>query len=348
MTVFASKDFDGHEQVVFGHDAETGLKAIIAIHNTTLGPSAGGCRMWAYDNEAAALTDALRLSRGMTFKSALAGLPLGGGKSVIIGNPATMKTPALMDAMARLVDSLGGRYIIAEDVGTTVADMDRIATTTHHVAGTSETTGNPSPRTAYGVYQGIRAAVEFKTRSNRGLKNIDVAVQGLGSVGYSLAQQLRKAGARLHVADISGDAVARAVAELDATPVDTHEIHTVDADVYAPCALGGIINDKTVEELRAGIVAGSANNQLLDDRHGAELAARGILYAPDYVINAGGIIDIAYGAHMPGPNDDATVNAHIERIHDTLLEIFTRAESEKAATNFIADEMVEERLRATA
>jgi leucine dehydrogenase len=348
MSVFGSSAFDGHEQVVFGHDRQSGLRAIIAIHNTRLGPAVGGCRMLPYDSDDTALTDVLRLSRGMTHKSALAGLPFGGGKSVIIGNPRYDKTPELMQAMGRLIDSLGGRYIAAEDVGTNVADMDAIACATRHVAGTSATTGNPSPQTAYGVYQGILAAIAFRTRSNHGLEDVEVAIQGLGAVGFALAHLLSAAGARLHVADISDEAVDRAVGELGATPVDTHEIHTIGADVFAPCALGGAINDRTIEELRAGIVAGSANNQLAEDRLGAELAARGILYAPDYVINAGGIIDIAYGAHMPAPYDKATVRRHIERIHDTLTEIFTRAEAERAATNVIADQMAEERLQAAA
>jgi leucine dehydrogenase len=348
MTVFAARSFNGHEQVVFGHDAATGLRAIIAIHDTTLGPAVGGCRMWPYESEEAALADVLRLSRGMTYKSALAGLPFGGGKSVILGNPATAKTPELMQAMGRLVDGLGGRYVVAEDVGTTVADMDEIARVTRHVAGTSATSGDPSPQTAYGVYQGIRAALDFKTRSNRDLDHVEVAVQGLGSVGLALARLLHADGVHLHVADLSDAAVDRAVDELGATPVDTHEIHTVDADVFAPCALGGVINDRSVDELRAGIVAGSANNQLAEDRLGPELAARGILYAPDYVINAGGIIDVAYGAFMPHAHDPQRVRLHIGRIRDTLLEIFGRAESERAATNVIADQLAEERLRAAA
>jgi leucine dehydrogenase len=344
MSVFASSAFDGHEQVLFGHDAASGLLAIIAIHDTRLGPAVGGCRMVAYESEDAALADVLRLSRGMTYKSALAGLPFGGGKSVVIANPRTDKSPALLHALGRLIDGLGGRYIAAEDVGTNVADMDTIAHVTRHVAGTSASTGNPSPQTAYGVYQGIRAAVDFRNRSNRGLEDVEVAIQGLGSVGFTLAHLLRAAGARLHVADLSAEAIDRAVGELGATPVDTRDIHRLDVDVFAPCALGGVINDRSIEELRAGIVAGSANNQLAEDRLGAELAARGIIYAPDYVINAGGIIDIAFGAHMPVPYDRLIVRAHIDRIHETLTEIFTRAETERAATNVIADQMAEERL----
>jgi leucine dehydrogenase len=346
MSVFSSASFDGHEQVVFGHDAATGLRAIIAVHNTRLGPATGGCRMWPYETDDAALTDVLRLSRGMTYKSALAGLPFGGGKSVIIGNPRSDKSPELMRAMGHLIDSLGGRYIGAEDVGTSVADMDEIARATRHVAGTSTSTGNPSPQTAYGVYQGIRAAVAFRTGSNAGLEGVAVALQGLGSVGFTLAHLLHAAGAQLYVSDISDEAVTRAVGELGAIPVEPNEIHTVKADIFAPCAMGGFIDDRTIEQLRAGIVAGSANNQLAEDRLGAELAARGILYAPDYVINAGGIIDIAYGAHMPVPYDKMLVRSHIERIHSTLTEIFVRADAERAATNVIADKIAEERLQA--
>lgn len=345
MSVFASRSFDGHEQVVFAHDRLTGLCAIVAVHDTRLGPAVGGCRMYAYASDDNALQDALRLSRSMTYKSALAGLPFGGGKSVIIGDPRLDKSPGLMQAMGRQIDLLGGRYIVAEDSGTTVADMDEIARVTPYVAGTSATTGDPSPQTAYGVYQGIRAAVEY--RGNGRLDHTSVAIQGLGSVGFTLAHLLHAAGAKLHIADISREAVERAVGELGATPVDTTDIHRVEADVFAPCALGGVINDRSIEELRAGIVAGSANNQLAEERLGAELAARGILYAPDYVINAGGIIDIAYGAHMPVPYDKATVRLHIERIHGTLMEIFRRAESERAATNVIADQIAEERLAET-
>lgn len=346
MTVFSAADYDGHEHVSFGHDRETGLRAIIAIHNTNLGPGVGGCRMWPYENDTAALRDALRLSRGMTYKSALAGLPFGGGKSVIIGDARTEKTPAVMRAMGRFVESLGGRYIAAEDIGMTVADMDEMATVTDHVTGTSATSGNPSPYTAYGVMRGIEAAVAHKLQRNDGLEDTHVAIQGLGAVGFDLARRLHKKGARLHVADIKTEAVEKAADELGAIPVDTHEIHAADVDVFAPCALGAVINDKTVDELSASIVAGSANNQLAEDRHGAELTARGILYAPDYVINAGGIIEIAHGTKFGGTHDDKKIYAHLDGIHDTLSEIFERADTEGAATNFVADTMAEERFQA--
>ena len=346
MSVFANPSYDRHERVVFGHDPETGLRAIIAIHNTALGPAVGGCRMWPYENEDAALEDALRLARGMTYKSALAGLPFGGGKSGIIGDSRTEKTPALMRAMGRLVDDLGGRYLVAEDVGTTVADMDVIAGETKYVTGTSKSGGNPSPYTARGVFQGIRAAVEYKLRRNDGFDGIDVAIQGLGSVGYDLARRLHEAGASLHVADINGETRDRAADEFGATTVDTHDIHAVDVDVFAPCALGGAINDQTIGDIRAKIVAGSANNQLAERRHGAELAARGILYAPDYVTNAGGIIELAYSPCFGQEHDEDAILKHIDGLYDTLLDIFGRADVAQAATNEIANEMAEEKFTA--
>lgn len=345
MTVFSVPEYDGHEHVVFGHDRETGLRAIIAIHNTHLGPGVGGCRMWPYPDDTAALRDALRLSRGMTYKSALAGLPFGGGKSVILGDAKTDKTPALMRAMGRFVDSLGGRYVAAEDIGMTVADMDEMAAVTTHVTGTSATSGNPSPYTAYGVMRGIEAAVEHRLAPTDGMAGVRVAVQGLGAVGFDLARRLYEKGAQLHVADINAAAVQRAVDSFGAIPVDPRDIHTVDVDIFAPCALGAVINDTTIGELGAKIVAGSANNQLAEDRHGAALAARGVLYAPDYVINAGGIIEIAHGQSFGGDHHDAKIHAHLDRIHDTLLEIFERAETENKATNTIADTMAEERFR---
>ncbi len=340
MSVFSAAAYDNHEQVVFKFDQETGLRAIVAIHDTSRGPAAGGCRMWPYASDAAALQDVLRLSRGMTYKSALANLPFGGGKAVIIGDPKRDKSEALLHAMGCFVDSLGGRYIIAEDVGTTVADMDVIAEATSHVAGTTEGSGDPSPYTAYGILQGIRAAVSHKLRRKTGLHGATVAVQGLGKVGYALARYLHEDGARLHVSDVSGDKVERAVDEFGATPVEADRISATDADVFAPCALGAVINDSSIPRLRAKIVAGAANNQLAEDWHGAELARRDILYAPDYVINAGGIIKVAYGKN----HDDEKITRHVGGIHDTLSEIFSRADAERLPTNIVADRMANERL----
>ena len=340
MSVFSSSDFDNHEQVVFCHDAASGLKAIIAIHNTNRGPALGGCRMWSYASEAEAVTDVLRLSRGMTYKSALAKLPYGGGKSVIIGDPRLDKSPALFRAMGRAVQRLAGRYIVAEDVGISVPDVEIMQQETRHVAGTTAGgAGDPSPATAYGVYMGLRAAVKHKLGRDE-LDGLTVAVQGLGHVGYYLCKHLAEAGARLVVTDINETAIQTAVAEFDAERVAPDEIYAVDCDVFAPCALGAVINDDTLEFLKAKVIAGSANNQLHEPRHGEILKQRGVLYAPDYVINAGGVIDIS---HEGRDYDKGKAFAHVAEIHDTLLEIFRRAESEGVPTGEAADRIAEER-----
>ena len=342
MPLFGHHDFDAHEQVVFCHDAASGLKAIIAIHDTTRGPSLGGCRMWPYASEDEALTDALRLARGMTYKSALADLPYGGGKAVIIGDSHTMKSEALFLAMGRFVDTLGGRYVIAEDVGISVEDVEVIARATSHVAGTRAAgAGDPSPATAYGVLMGIRAAVAHKLGRNT-LNGVHVAVQGLGHVGYHLCHGLAEAGARLTVSDIDADAVTRACTEFSAKAVAPKAIYDVAADVFAPCALGAVIDDQTIPRLRARVIAGSANNQLAEPHHGIELARRGILYAPDYVINAGGVVFISH----EGPSFNETeAFAHVARIRDTLGEIFTRAEQQGIPTSEAADHLAQDRLR---
>ena len=342
MTPFSHPEFDGHEEVAFCNDAESGLKAIIAIHNTNRGPALGGCRMWPYESDDAALTDALRLSRGMTYKSALAGLDMGGGKSVIIGNAKTMKSEALFRAMGRFVDSLGGRYSIAEDVGISVADVQIMAQETPFVAGTPERgAGDPSPSTAYGVYMGIRAAVAQRLERTS-LSGLTVAVQGLGSVGWNLCKYLTEDGAKLVVTDIDQAAVARAIETFDATAVAVEEIYGADVDVFAPCALGAVINDETLKVLKAPIVAGSSNNQLAEPRHGLELHKRGVLYAPDYVINAGGVINISH----EGPDyDQERAFAHVAKIHDTLMEIFKRSAAAGIPTFQAADRLAEERFR---
>lgn len=342
MTPFSHPEFDGHEEVAFCNDAESGLKAIIAIHNTNRGPALGGCRMWPYASDDDALTDALRLSRGMTYKSALAGLNMGGGKSVIIGNAKSMKSEALFRAMGRFVDSLGGRYSIAEDVGISVADVEMMAQETDFVAGTPERgAGDPSPSTAYGVYMGIRAAVAHRLNRSS-VSGLTVAVQGLGSVGWNLCKYLSDDGAKLIVTDIDQTVIARAVEIFGATAVDTDAIYGVEADVFAPCALGAIINDETLKLLRVPVVAGSSNNQLAEPRHGIELHKRGILYAPDYVINAGGVINISH----EGPDYDMEkAFAHVAKIHDTLSEIFKRSEASGAPTFQAADHLAEERFR---
>lgn len=345
-TVFDAPDFDNHELVLFGRDGESGLKAIVAVHDTAFGPACGGCRMWPYATEADAIRDVLRLSRGMSYKNAMAGLPLGGGKSVIIGDSRTSKTEGLLRAFGRVVDSLGGRYIAAEDVGITVADVQTMGLETRHVAGLSkghDASGDPSPFTAYGVYLGIKAAVRHRLGADS-LKGVRVAVQGLGNVGSHLVRRLAEDGAILYVSDIHADNVARSVDAHGAMAVDPARIHAADVDVFAPCALGAVINPATIVDLRATVIAGGANNQLSVDAMGGELRDRGILYAPDYVINAGGIINVA-GEVLNG-YDRADVLRRVERIPATLTDIFRRAEREGRPTSMIADEMARERLAA--
>ncbi len=342
MPVFEHEDFDNHEQVVFCRDAGTGLNAIIAIHNTSLGPSLGGCRIWPFRSEAEALTDVLRLSRGMTYKAAIAGLPLGGGKAVIIADPKTQKTEAMMKAYGRHVDNLGRRYITAEDVGSTVADMDAIKTVTDHVVGVTGGAGDPSNSTAHGVFIGTRAAVRHKLGRDS-LAGLHVAVQGIGHVGWFLCEYLARDGARLTVTDINQAALKKAEAEFGAAVVAPDEIYDVEADVFAPCALGAVINDTTLPRLKVPIVAGSANNVLEDERHGIELRRRGILYAPDYVINAGGLIDVARFAVGFGMD---VAREKLERIDDTLAEIFRRADAADTPTSEVADGLAEELFQA--
>lgn len=348
MSVFSLSDFADHEQVVFCSDDASGFKAIIAVHNSNLGPALGGCRMWPYASEEEAVRDVLRLSRGMTYKSALAGLKLGGGKSVIIGNPRTDKSPAMLDAFARALNNLGGRYIAAEDSGTSVEDMKYLAERTEHIAGITDKptdegmrSGDPSPATAYGTFIGIKAAVKEKLGRDS-LEGLRVAVQGIGHVGFDLAQQLHKAGAKLWVSDIHEDNLGRAHDELGATVVAPEAIYSADVDVFAPCAMGAVINDQTIDALKAKIVAGSSNNQLAKPRHGVELMRRGILYAPDYVINAGGIIDVYH--ERIGFERDAMIK-HVDGIYDTLLEIFARARTEARPTHEVADVIAEERFK---
>ncbi|WP_417782302.1 Leu/Phe/Val dehydrogenase [Terasakiella pusilla] len=339
MSVFEAADFDNHENVVFGHDEQTGLKCIIGIHNTNRGPALGGSRFWNYNNEQEAITDVLRLSKGMTYKAAITGLDLGGGKSVILGDPKKIKTPDLMRAFGRVIERLNGAYITAEDVGTTVQDMDYIRESTEHVRGKSTGTGNPSPVTAYGTFLGLKAAVKHKLKTDD-LTGLRVMVQGVGNVGYYLCKDLHEAGAHLFVSDINQDSLKRTVEEFGATVVGLDEVYAQEVDIYAPCALGATINDKTLDQLKVQIVSGAANNQLAEARHGQALKDLGILYAPDYVINAGGLVNVA---SETDDYDPAVVKAKVEGIYDTLLEIFTRAEKENKPTSIIADVMAEER-----
>ena len=346
MDLFTLPDFDGHEQVLFGYDAATGLRAIIAIHSTALGPAAGGCRLWTYPSSEAALTDALRLSRGMSYKNAMAELDLGGGKAVILGDAIAQSRPARFAAFGRLVDALGGRYITAEDVGTSTADMQQVATMTRFVSGLArgrgEVGGDPGPKTALGVFLGIEAAVRFQL--GRALDGLSVAVQGLGGVGQPLCRLLAAAGARLVVADARAEQAERVREELGATVVPVQSLIEHPAEVFAPCALGAVLHAQTIARLRARVVAGAANNQLARAADGEALMRAGILYAPDYVINAGGIINVAH--EYRGGSSEAAVRAAIEKIPDRLTQIFERARREALPTSTVADQMARERLQA--
>lgn len=344
MSVFNLTDFDNHEQVTFFHDEPTGLKAIIAIHNTNLGPALGGCRFWNYASDDEALKDALRLSRGMTYKSALANLDLGGGKAVIIGDARTQKTPELLRAFGRFINRLNGLYITAEDVGTSPKDMDIIRTQTPHVVGLDTDqggSGDPSIMTAYGTLMGMKACVErvYKSQSFSGLR---IALQGLGHVGLPLAQQLHDLGAHLIISDIHADSLKIAEDRFQATIVKPDDIYDVDCDIFSPCALGGVVNDQTLDRLKCKIIAGSANNQLAEGRHGLALRRKGILYAPDYLINAGGIINVTY----EGPTyNKEKVLQHVNTIYDTLIEIIDLADKMDISTNAASDRIAEQRFK---
>lgn len=329
----------GHEQVLIGCDEAVGYHGIIAIHSTALGPAVGGTRWWNYASEDEALTDALRLSRGMTYKTALAGLPLGGGKSIIIGDHANRE--ALLRAHGRFVDTLKGRYITAEDVGTSPADMEIMRRETQYVAGLLGRSGDPSPFTARGVFRAIQASVKF-VRDTDDLSGLTVALQGCGHVGYNLAKWLHEAGAKLVVSDVNNESVARVVEAFGAETVRPTEIFSVSADIFAPCALGGVIDDETIPQLQVQIVAGAANNQLLEERHGTMLRDRNILYAPDYVANAGGVLNGC--TEVLGWEADQAVRK-IDEIYDTILRIFQSAQAEGITTNQAADGLAEDRLR---
>lgn len=343
--MFDHPSFDRHERVVLAHDAATGLRAIVAIHSTALGPGAGGCRFWQYQSTDDALEDALRLSRGMSYKNAMAGLPLGGGKAVVMLDALRPKTPAMLEAFGRLVDSLQGKYLTAEDVGASVADMEIVAARTRYVSGLPRTAvgsdGNPSPKTALGVYLGIKAAVKFKLGKDE-LRGLTVAVQGLGGVGYELCKLLAADGARLRVADVREAITQDAVARFGAAVSSPNEVLFERADVVAPCALGAVFDATTIPKLRTSIIAGAANNQLASARDGARLHAAGVLYAPDYVINAGGIISV--GREYLGGATLESIAAEIHRIPARLTEIFTRSSAADRPTSELADEMARQLL----
>ncbi|MFD1358111.1 branched-chain amino acid dehydrogenase [Fictibacillus halophilus] len=343
MEIFKYMETYDYEQMVICQDKQSGLKAIICIHDTTLGPALGGTRMWTYDSEDAAIEDALRLARGMTYKNAAAGLNLGGGKTVIIGDPKKDKNEEMFRAFGRYIQGLNGRYITAEDVGTTVEDMDLIYQETPFVTGVSPafgSSGNPSPVTAYGVYRGMKAAAmeAFGTDS---LEGKVIAVQGVGHVAYTLCKHLHEEGASLIVTDINKEAVQRAVEDFGAKAVDIDDIYSVDCDIFAPCALGAIINDDTISKIKAKVIAGAANNQLKETRHGDALHEMGIVYAPDYVINAGGVINVA--DELNGYNRERALKK-VETIYDNIASVIEISKRDNIPTYLAADRLAEERI----
>ncbi|AIG29442.1 Glu/Leu/Phe/Val dehydrogenase [Flavobacterium psychrophilum] len=342
--VFGQLSFDNHEQIVFCNDKDTGLKAIIGIHNTVLGPALGGTRMWKYANEWEALNDVLRLSRGMTFKSAITGLNLGGGKAVIIGDSKIDKTPEMIAKFGEYVNSLSGKYITAEDVGTTTGDMDLIRLQTPHVTGVSIEkggSGNPSPVTAYGVYMGMKAAAKYKFGSDV-LEGKKVLVQGIGHVGETLVDYLTKEGAKVIISDINQARLEEIGHKYGAQIYSGEDLYGADVDIYAPCALGATINDDTIYKIKAKVIAGAANNQLANENiHGAILQDKGIVYAPDFLINAGGIINVY--AEIAG-YDMAESMRRTENIYNTTLEIFDYADANKITTHQAALRIAQNRI----
>ncbi|SDB45199.1 leucine dehydrogenase [Flavobacteriaceae bacterium MAR_2010_188] len=342
--VFGQQSFDNHEQVIFCNDKDTGLKAIIGIHNTVLGPALGGIRMWQYKNEWEALNDVLRLSRGMTYKSAITGLNLGGGKAVIIGDSKKDKTPELMTKFGEFVNSLNGKYITAEDVGMETKDMDFLRGITPYVTGISQSmggSGNPSPITAYGVFMGMKAAAKFKFGSDI-LEDKKVYVQGIGSVGEELVEHLVNEGADVVITDINQEKLHKVQSKFHVKIYEGNDLYSEEMDIYAPCALGATINDTTVKKLRAKIIAGAANNQLaVEVKHGLLLKERGIVYAPDFLINAGGIINVY--AELEN-YDRQEIMRKTENIYNTTLEILKRASTENSTPNEAALKIAQERI----
>jgi leucine dehydrogenase len=342
--VFGQLSFDGHEQVVFCNDKDTGLKAIIGIHNTVLGPALGGTRMWNYANEWEALNDVLRLSRGMSFKSSISGLNLGGGKAVIIGDAKTVKTPELMRKFGEYVHSLSGKYITAEDVGMETKDMDTVREVTPYVTGISEEkggSGNPSPITAYGVFMGLKAASKYRFGSDN-LEGKKVLVQGIGHVGEVLVQHLTESGALVTISDINEDRLHQVSSKYGAKILTGEDVYSAEVDIYAPCALGATINDATINKIKAQVIAGAANNQLANEViHGAILKEKGILYAPDFLINAGGVINVySELANLTR----AQVMEKTENIYNTSLEIFKFAETNNITTHQAAMSIAQKRI----
>lgn len=342
--VFAGLEKTDHEQIVFCQDNATGLKAIIAVHNTVLGPGLGGTRMWMYSHEKDAVRDALRLSRGMTYKASVAGLNLGGAKAVIIGDPKTMKSEPLMRKFGRFVENLNGKYITAEDVGTTTRDMEFIKMETDHVVGLPEIMGgggDPSPVTAYGTYMGVKASAKAAW-GNDSLSGKSVSVLGIGKVGMHLVEHLSKEGARVYVSDINEHALKTAADQYGAIPVSGDDMIDLDVDIFAPCALGGVLNSDTIGKLKCQIVAGAANNQLEDEKvHGDLIKSRGIYYAPDFVINAGGLINV-YSEYTGYVREQAF--AQTENIYNTILDIYKLSAEQNINTQLAAIAMAEKRI----
>ena len=342
MEIYKKATNSEHEKVFVGREPESGYRGIIAIHSTVRGPAVGGTRLWNYANEDEALTDALRLSRGMTYKNALAALPLGGGKAVIIGDNKTLDRDAIFTVHGRFVEALGGDFITAEDVGTSPSDMEIVRRETRHVAGLLSGTGDPSPFTARGVFRAMQAAAKHAWKSEE-LSGVTVALQGCGNVGYNLGKNLHAAGAKLIVSDVDAQKTLRLVDEFDAVVVETEQIVSMRADIFAPCALGAVINDQSIPQLRAQIVVGAANNQLLEDRHGEMLKERGVLYVPDYAANSGGVFSGCVELLGWTPEH---ASKKVDEIYNIVLNILELARGEDISTNKAADRIAENNLRA--
>ena len=343
-TLFDPMTAFGHEQVVFCHDHDTGLKAIIAIHNTVLGPALGGTRMWKYENEAAALLDVLRLSRGMSFKASISGLNLGGGKAVIIGDSKKDKSEAMFRRFGKFINNLNGKYITAEDVGTSTKDMEYVKMETDYVTGLPESMGgggDPSPVTAYGVYMGMKASAKH-TWGSESLTGKKVVVQGVGHVGENLVKNLTKEGAKVYIIDLNADALKRISAETKAEVLTDLDFFDMEMDIYAPCALGATLNTETIQRLKCAVIAGAANNQLSDELvHGQMITDKGITYAPDFLINAGGLINVY--SEMTGYNRERAMQ-QTEKIYDFTLEILKKAAADNIPTFLAANRMAEKRM----
>lgn len=346
--VFEKIGTEGFEQVVYCNDSSVGLKAIISLHSTVLGPATGGCRMWNYADEAEALHDVLRLSKGMTYKAAISGLNWGGGKAVIIGDAKTQKNPEMLRRYGEFVERLGGHYITAKDVGIDSDDLRVVKSRTRHVLGIdgeAGSSGDPSPATAWGVFNGMLSCAShvYKAKSLKGMK---IALQGLGSVSYYLLEHLVAEGAEVIGCDIDAAAIERAVKKYGIETIRPESIYDVDCDIFAPSALGGAISAETLPRIKAKVVAGAANNQLATPEQGFELQRRGMVYAPDYAINAGGLINIYHESHGEGGYSRTRAFDHVEKIGSTITQILERAEAEKLPTHVIADRMAEERVNA--